>query len=168
MNPLIPLLLQGGGTILSGLFGRGQDRAERRRRAEIRRLSSPEHMLGLQNQLYSQYQNSPAFAQARRGLFNANANMGNQLNASLASRGLSQSGIGAIAPTLAGSALAGQLGGLRTAGYNAAGQQAGSLIGNQISALTGMGAEPNYMGQAIGGGLGDLGQLIALLYGPKK
>jgi hypothetical protein len=165
--PLLPLGISAAGSLISGLLGRGQDRAERKRRAELMRLASPDHLRMLQNQLYSQYLSGPAFSQARRGAFNASTNMQNRLQSGLAARGLSTSGIGTIAPSLAGSSLANILGQLRTNAYGQSGSQAAGLQAQQLATLGGLGPSSNYAGQAVAGGLGDLASLLAQLYGKK-
>ena len=168
MNPLLlPLLFQGASGVLGGIFGHGQDKAERKRRAEIMRLADPAYLRQLQQQFYNQALAGPAFSQGARGIYNAGQSMTNRLQGSLAARGLSNSGVGSIAPALAASSTAGQLGNLRTNLYNAAGSQAGASQAQQLATLQGLGPQPNYMGQAIGGSLADIGSFLGDYYKPK-
>ena len=176
MNPMLAgLLLQGGGTLLSSLFGANRSRQEERRmrafRAQLMRIASPQYLMGLQNQLYNQAIAGPAFGAARRGVFNASQGVQNRLQGSLAARGLSSSGVGSIAGALGGSAMAGQLGQLRTGLYGQAGQQAGQMQERELSNLQSMGApqQPAYGTQAFAGGLGDISKfLVNYLEKPKE
>jgi len=175
MGPLVaPLLIQGAGSLLGGLFGRKRSRQEERRqrefRAQLLRIASPQYLLGLQQQLYNQSLASPAFGAARRGVFNASTNMSNRLNSNLAARGLSGSGVGAVASALGGSAMAGQLGQLRTGLYGQTGAQAGQAQSRELEALQALGQPQNfnYGAQAIGGGLGDMSKLLVDYFTPKK
>lgn len=175
MSPLLaPLLLQGGSTLLSGLLGGARSRQEERRirafRAQLMRIASPQYLMGIQNQLYNQAIAGPAFGAARRGVFNAAQGAQNRLQGSLAARGLSGSGVGSIAGALGGSALAGQLGQLRTGLYGQAGMQAGQAQQRELDALQalGPGMKPAYGTQAIAGGLGDMSKFLADYMNPKK
>lgn len=161
MNPLIgSLLLQGLGGGIGALFGGRRQRAERKRRRELARLASPEYRRMLQTQEYNQALASPAFGETRRQAFNAGSTLSNRLQGSLAARGLSGSGVGALAGPLSQTATSGLLSRARGDLFEQSGQRAREQQMIQLGAFQGMGEEPDYVGEALGGSLSDIASTL--------
>lgn len=134
--------------LLSKLFGGDPQKKYRR---QVANLYSPQNISRLTNQFYQGTLMSPAYSRAQ-GTIAAGANLSNQnLASSLAQRGLGTSGIGAILGSVTPSITAGQLGGLRTAAYGSAQQNALQSIQQQLAALQGT-QGPSQTQQYLAGG----------------
>ena len=158
MNPLLLSgLLSFAPGLLSRIFGGDPAAAYRKK---VGKIIDPQNIARLQQQFYQQLQASPAFSQAQ-GNIALGANVaGNQLQNSLAARGIGTSGTGAVLSSLVPSLVGSQQAGLRTATYNSAQEQAMNNIKAQIDALQGK-MPASQTSQMFGAGLDAFGPMLA-------
>jgi len=156
-NLLLGGLLSFAPSLLSKLFGH-DPAAEYRKQAN--KIIDPQNIARLQQQFYQQLQASPAFSQAQ-GNIALGANVaGNQLQNSLAARGIGTSGTGAVLSSLVPSLVGSQQAGLRTATYNSAQEQAMNNIQQQLAALQGR-MPASTSSQLFGAGLDAFGPMLS-------
>jgi hypothetical protein len=145
-------------SLLGGLLGKNDPQEKLRK--QLMALYGPENLTKNTNALYSQFLGSPMFAQGQGAIAAGSNQLQNALSGSLGARGLSTSGIGAIAKPIAGSLAGGQLAGLRAGGFQQAQTGAQNLINQQGQALQGIGASPNYTQQLLGNGMNFFGPFL--------
>lgn len=156
MNPWLMALLSGGSSILGGLLNRQTDPMEAYRRTGF--LSYGQNTpTGFANAGFADWMRSPAFGALQQSLFGQQTGFQNQLQSSLANRGLLNSGLGNVIGSLGGSLYGGNL-------AQAQGQQYQQLLAMapQIFALRGnlagsIGAPRPSFSQGLGAGLQGLG-----------
>jgi hypothetical protein len=146
-------------TLFGGLFGKNDPAKERERK--LMEILSPGHANQLTSNFYNQFLNSPAFSQGQAGIAAGTNAFTNNLNRSLGARGLTTSGIGSIAPSLARSSASHSLGALQTQGFQSAQEQAMNLLRSQAGALGGTAMPTNYGNQLFGAGLDAFGPFFS-------
>lgn len=157
------LAAYGALSFLPSLFGGAARRSDPllgARAAALRELS-PDALGSVTNSLFSQWQNSPAYWQAWKSAVGASQGLQNQVRNSLAARGIGTSGIGAVAPALAGSSLGYNLGNISAMGYQQAAQNAASLQRARAEALLTGGQVPNYSANLFAGGINSFMPLLS-------
>ena len=157
------LAAYGAMSFLPALFGGAARRSDPLlgARSAVMRELSPDALGSVTNSLFSQWQNSPAYWQAWKSAVGASQGLQNQVGHSLAARGIGTSGIGAVAPALAGSSLGFNLGNISAAGYQMAAQNAARLQQARAEALLSGGQVPNYTNNLLAGGINSFMPLLA-------
>jgi hypothetical protein len=140
-----------------GLFGK-DPQAELRKK--IGRVSDPANQQKLTQQMYQQFLQSPAYAQAQGSIAGGANAAQNQLASSLGARGLGSSGIGSVSKGIAASLPGMQMGQLQAGGYQGAQTGAQNQIRSQIEALLGGGAGPSQGQQLMGAGMQGLSSML--------
>ncbi len=147
-------------SFLPMLLGGGVNRQQNQYRDQIMKLLSSQNLGQQTGNLYNQFLQSPAYAQAQRGAIQGGNQMQTSLNRALGNRGLATSGIGAIAPSLAGAAAGNMQNQIRTGAYNQAGNQAQDLIRQQVQALQGLGPPIHAGSELAGAGLSSFTPML--------
>ncbi len=110
---------------------------EKRNREEAMKLSSPEHLLSVQQEVLRRLGAMPENVAARSNIVGQSSQLSNALTRSLADRGLGTTGIASVAQPIANSAVSGRLGSFEGALSSGALSHAQELVRNQIAALLG-------------------------------
>ncbi len=150
MNPMMLVALLGS---LGGMFFKDNNGALLRK--ELAKLT-PEHLALLTNKLLPLLRGSPAFASAQRNIGAAGNAAQSSIASSLAQRGLSTSGIGAISQGAASSLTGNKLADLNSATFEQALTQAMGLMNARVGAAANMPAQRNIGADVYSGMLGAL------------
>lgn len=145
-------------SLLGGIFGRNDPAKERERK--LMELFSQSNINKTTNNFWQQFLNSPAYGQGLGQIAAGTNSLTNSLNRSLGARGLSQSGIGAVASPLASSAAGFKMADFTSAGYAQALQHAMESLRMQGGALAGAPMAPNYGAELFGAGLSGFGNIL--------
>lgn len=165
MDPLTLMsALFGGGTALAGLLGGGgQDQFDQLLK-RLMALTSPQAIGKDARGFEAQILNSPGFAQAMRGAHTGANRLSQNINQSLAQRGLTTSGVGAVASPLARSAGSFQLGNLRAGASTQAFDMARAMAMARLQGIQGQ--MPGQQGrELLGTGVQSIFDLLKLLQG---
>lgn len=154
MDPLTIALLSGGASMLGGFLNRQPDPLEAYRRAGFLTYGQ-DTPTGFANSAYGQWTGSPAYAALQNSLFGQQTGFQNQLQGSLANRGLLNSGLGNIIGSLGGSLYGGNLAQAQGSQYQNFLQMAPQMFALRQQ-LAGLGT-PTTGRQALGAGLQGLG-----------
>ncbi len=143
-------------SFLPMLLGGGVNRQQNQYRDQIMKLLSSQNLGQQTGNLYNQFLQSPAYAQAQRGAIQGGNQMQTSLNRALGNRGLATSGIGAIAPSLAGAAAGNMQNQIRTGAYN----QAQDLIRQQVEQLMTLGPQRHAGNELFASGLNAFSPML--------
>lgn len=159
----LAMILLGAGGMLAPFMGGDNDREE-----ALKHLDTVNIMKDAQR-LYTNYLGSPAYASAKNAILAGTTGGTNRLTASLAQRGLSTSGIGAIAPSLAMSGGALKQGELLSRLWSEALNSAMSL-GQSRAGVATQTQQPNLGANLLGGGMDALSAflLYSKMFGAKS
>lgn len=166
MNWLGPLLGLIGG--FSGIAGAKQGDPTKQLQALLMQLMSPQGALTDANKFYQGFLGSPSFAQGQGAIANSTNMLRNDLARSLGQRGLSTSGIGAVAGPLASSSAGFQMSNLYSAGWQQALQAALQQRAQLGGMLGGLGGGRNYGMDIFSGVLGALGPALYGYYSNRQ
>lgn len=120
--------------IIMSLFG-GDPQADMRRKAE--KLSSPQHLIDIQQKLLRMLGATPENVANRAGIVNQSTSLANSLSQSLSARGLGTTGIAAVAQPIARSAVGGRLANFEGALSAGAMNNARGMVDAELQALQG-------------------------------
>jgi len=154
--------------LMSALAGLGptlfrSDKGAKRLREMMQFATDPNTILQNARRFYDTGLQSPAYSTAQGNIYAGSNAASSQLASSLAERGLTTSGIGALAGATGGGATGFQLGKLNTDFWNNALQQAQELSRTQAGGISGLPPERNIGAEMFGGGLDAIGKLLAAL-----
>lgn len=162
MDPLTIASLLSGATTLAGLFGGGNKDAFEELLKRLTALTSPEAIGRDARGFETQILGSAGFSQAMRGAAAGANRLSQTINQSLASRGLSNTGVGAVTSPLARTAGSFQLGNLRASASQQAFELARAMAAARMSGLGGQ--LPGQSSRDLfGGGLQGLFDILKLM-----
>lgn len=151
IDDALMLAMAFGPSLFGGALGRSDPNEKLRQQALA--LFNPKALQASTNQFYGQNVNSPAYSASQRGIIGTGQHLQNAVAASLASRGVAQSGIGAVMNPLAGSATGMGLSKLNASMWDMAGNQAQNSAQARAGILTGGPGPPNYTANLMAGGM---------------
>lgn len=154
MDPFTLALLSGGSSILGGLLNRQRDPLQDFRRTSFLTLGANDP-ISFANSAFANWLRSPAYGGIQNALFGQQTGFQNQLQSSLANRGLLNSGLGNVIGALGHSLYGGNLAQLQGQQYSSLADLFPQLL-NQRLALAGLGSRPS-VAQGLGAGLQGLG-----------
>lgn len=161
MNPWLMALLGLGapavGAAAGSLFG-GNNYGQAQQLGN--NLFSPKMMMALFNQLYPQMLQNPAFSTAKNSVLTGASAAGNAADSSLASRGISGSGIGAVTRGVQAGTLGRGMADLHSQFASMTMQQVMNMLQGRAGLLGSIGGQPNPAGQGFAAGLGSLPYLF--------
>ena len=169
----IPLLLSMGPAALSALFAQSPKVLQEK----IAALMTPENIEKTTGQFYQQGLGSPAYSQAQANIATGANQTANTLAASLAARGIGQTGTGAILNSLTPSIVGNQQADLQAKMYTQAQNAAMQNIKDRIAQLQGIATQgPSQTMQLFGAGLDAMSPYVQQylqtkypkVYGPKN
>lgn len=156
LKDLLPFLA-GGGAGLFGLMSPGPEESIEKRFKQLEKLAGPVALTNRTRQLYNLFSQSPAMSAAQADVLRGSNVLRQGLQRSLGQRGLSTSGIGAVAVPMAESAASFGLGQLKAQTWQQAMEASIQSLMSQLGMAAGADRDKQF--EIFGALLGALGPL---------